>query len=152
MNSIRTTRARRYLAELSFQTADYPRASRHYRHLAKENPDRAILHARLAQARNHSGDLNGAADAYRRALQLDPEASPLHQQLARLEIGRRKFTAALPHVRFLEQRAGVDPEAHRQVAELFQLMGMAEASAAAFNRAADLDPLPHTTDPSRPVP
>ena len=145
-------RARRYLAELSFQTADYTRAARHYGHLAEENPDRAILHARLAQARNHSGDLNGAADAYRRALQRDPEALPLHRQLARLEIDRRKFSAALPHVRFVEQRAGIDPEAHRQVAELFQLMGMAEASAAAFNRAIDLGQLPHTTDPSRPVP
>ncbi len=132
-------RVRRYLAELSFRAGDYARAARHYEPLTRAAPDRAILHARLAQARSHTEDLDGAVAAYRRALQLDPEALPLHSQLARLEIHRGNHAAALPHVRLLQEGAGNDGEAHREVAEFFGQMGMAEEAEAALQRAASLE-------------
>ena len=46
---------------------------------------------------------------------------------------------ALPHVRFLEERAGIASEVHREVGEFFQQMGMTAEADAAFNRAASLE-------------
>ena len=117
------------LAAMSLDTGDYARAERHFEHLTAEEPGRAILHARLAQSRSHLGDLDGAA-AYRRALQLDPMALPLHRQLAQLELQRCNQAAALPHVRALAQQAGEDSAIHREVEEFYRRIGRVREPAA----------------------
>ena len=89
------------LAAMSLDTGDYARAERHFKHLTAEEPGRAIFHARLAQARRHLGDLDGAAAAYRRALELDRPLQRGNQQAGEVEefyrrLGRGREPAAGP--------------------------------------------------------
>ena len=89
------------LAAMSLDTGDYARAERHFKHLTAEEPERAIFHARLAQARRHLGDLDGAAAAYRRALELDRPLQRGNQQAGEVEefyrrLGRGREPAAGP--------------------------------------------------------
>ena len=129
--------------------ADDPlaRAVAEQRLLAAERPGDPRIQNDLGNLLALTGDLDGAADAYQRALALDGENATAHYNYGRLLAGRRqRFAARRQFKRALE----IDPShaaAHYHLAALYDDWGFHRAAGRWYVRAFALDPT--LADPAR---
>jgi len=75
-------------------------------------PDVAAVHAALGRARERAGDTAGAADAYDRALRLDPDLRLARRRLLRLALQSRDHGRARHEAERLVASDPRDPEHH----------------------------------------
>ena len=83
-----------------FKTNAFPEAEVIYRRLAEENPNVFILHSNLGLILFKQGKLDEAEHYLLRAIELRPNYAKSHLYLGLLYRQRRKFGAALEHLRF----------------------------------------------------
>jgi len=96
----------------------------------------------LAATAREAGRLDAAQAALDRARAMSPESAVVLRELARVEAARGAFDAAETHAR---QAVALDPgdgEAHAALGEVLAAHGRLRDAAAAFTRAADIDPRP----------
>jgi uncharacterized protein (AIM24 family) len=87
-----------------FKTNAFPEAEVIYRRLAQENPNVFILHSNLGLILFKQGKLDESEQYLLRSIELRPNYAKSHLYLGLLYRQRRKFAAALEHLRF----AGAD--------------------------------------------
>src|SRR6202171_4046851 len=87
-----------------FKTNAFPEAEVIYRRLANENPNVFILHSNLGLILFKQGKYDESETYLLRAIELRPNYAKSHLYLGLLYRQRRKFAAALEHLRF----AGAD--------------------------------------------
>jgi len=83
-----------------FKTNAFPEAEVIYRRLAQENPNVFILHSNLGLILFKQGKLDESEQYLLRAIELRPNYAKSHLYLGLLYRQRRKFSAALEHLRF----------------------------------------------------
>lgn len=83
-----------------FKTNAFPEAEVIYRRLAHENPNVFILHSNLGLILFKQGKLDESEHYLLRAIELRPNYAKSHLYLGLLYRQRRKFGAALEHLRF----------------------------------------------------
>jgi len=97
-----------------FKTNAFPEAEVIYRRLANENPNVFILHSNLGLILFKQGKLDESEHYLLRAIELRPNYAKSHLYLGLLYRQRRKFAAALEHLRF----AGADKIVREVEAEM----------------------------------
>jgi len=97
--------------------ADVTRALAVLERAAQLAPDVAAVHTALGRARERAGDAAGAAEAYDRALRLDPDERLARRRLLRLALQGRDHARARHEADRLVAGAPEDPE-HRFLAAL----------------------------------
>jgi uncharacterized protein (AIM24 family)/tetratricopeptide (TPR) repeat protein len=97
-----------------FKTNAFPEAEVIYRRLAQENPNVFILHSNLGLILFKQGKLDESEHYLLRAIELRPNYAKSHLYLGLLYRQRRKFGAALEHLRF----AGADKIVREVEAEM----------------------------------
>lgn len=83
-----------------FKTNAFPEAEVIYRRLAQENPNVFILHSNLGLILFKQGKLDESEQYLLRAIELRPNYAKSHLYLGLLYRQRRKFSAAIEHLRF----------------------------------------------------
>ncbi len=96
-------------------------AEQHYQKIVEESDDRGLALANLADARIAGGDLNGAADALRRALSWQPGKVEIYAALIPVELRLGDAAEALRLAKELQQAAPGHVTA-------YQMLGTAEAA------------------------
>lgn len=96
----------------------------------------------LAATAREAGRLDEAQAALNRAREMSPESAVVLRELARVEGVRGAFDAAETHARAAVALDPGDGEAHAVLAEVLEAHGRLREAAAAFARAAALDPRP----------
>lgn len=97
-----------------FKTNAFPEAEVIYRRLANENPNVFILHSNLGLILFKQGKYDESETYLLRAIELRPNYAKSHLYLGLLYRQRRKFAAALEHLRF----AGADKIVREVEAEM----------------------------------
>jgi uncharacterized protein (AIM24 family) len=97
-----------------FKTNAFPEAEVIYRRLAQENPNVFILHSNLGLILFKQGKLDESEQYLLRAIELRPNYAKSHLYLGLLYRQRRRFSAALEHLRF----AGADKIVREVEAEM----------------------------------
>ncbi|HXH42176.1 MAG TPA: tetratricopeptide repeat protein [Thermoanaerobaculia bacterium] len=97
-----------------FKTNAFPEAEVIYRRLAHENPNVFILHSNLGLILFKQGKLDESEQYLLRSIELRPNYAKSHLYLGLLYRQRRKFAAALEHLRF----AGADKIVREVEAEM----------------------------------
>lgn len=97
-----------------FKTNAFPEAEVIYRRLANENPNVFILHSNLGLILFKQGKYDESETYLLRAIELRPNYAKSHLYLGLLYRQRRKFAAALEHLRF----AGADKLVREVEAEM----------------------------------
>jgi uncharacterized protein (AIM24 family) len=97
-----------------FKTNAFPEAEVIYRRLAQENPNVFILHSNLGLILFKQGKLDESEQYLLRSIDLRPNYAKSHLYLGLLYRQRRKFAAALEHLRF----AGADKIVREVEAEM----------------------------------
>ncbi len=97
-----------------FKTNAFPEAEVIYRRLAQENPNVFILHSNLGLILFKQGKLDESEQYLLRAIELRPNYAKSHLYLGLLYRQRRKFGAAIEHLRF----AGADKIVREVEAEM----------------------------------
>src|SRR5579872_214239 len=82
-------------------------AAQIYRHMLEEKPDSASTAYNLALALEAGNDIQGAEDALRNAIRIDPKQAMIQAELGRLDLARGDLQAAQ---KFLEAALELDPE------------------------------------------
>jgi TolB-like protein len=122
----------------------------------EEDPGYAPAWARLARIHHVMGkylstgttdSFSKAEEAFRRALDLNPDLSLAHKLFAQLEVDRGLARDAMG--RLIERAHGTDPELLAGLVTTCRYCGLLDASVAAHQRAASLEPkirtsVPHT--------
>ena len=124
------------LGVLSRRLGDSDRAIRHLERAVAAQPTNVDWHMELGRARARSGDPSGAVEAFRAALDIDPDARPVDHEL--LDLKPWRFAARRRVARFIDEhldeiRKGAlatnrDADARPRV-YVFWAQGMANAPA-----------------------
>jgi tetratricopeptide (TPR) repeat protein len=83
----------------SFQAGDYPEAVKQLAEAVRLSPDLPGLESLYGRALLNTGDPDGAAEAFQKALAADPKDFAANLGLAQVLVARRSFETALPLVR-----------------------------------------------------
>lgn len=142
--------------QLSHDSKQWSVARDLYLRCVEEDPQFAPAWARLGRIHHVMGkylaagppnSLDLAEDAFRRALELNPELPLAHKMFAQVEVDRGRARDAMAR---LVARAGTaDPELLAGLVTTCRYCGLLDASVAAHRRAVDLEPklrtsVPHT--------
>src|SRR5262245_13905832 len=142
--------------QLSHDAKQWSAAREHYQHCVDADPGYAPAWARLGRIHHVMGkylptgtptDLAQAEVAFRRALELNPELPIAHKLYAQLEVDLGRAHDAM--VRLIERAQSADPEFFSGLVSACRYCGLLAASAAAHERARELEPkvttsVPHT--------
>ena len=142
--------------QLSHEAKNWSRAREHYRHCVEADPGYAPAWARLGRLQHvmgkylptgAPGDLAEAEQAFRRALELNPELTLAHKLLAQLEVDLGRCRDAM--ARLIARAPSADAELMAGLVSACRYCGLLGASVAAHARARDLEPgiatsVPHT--------
>jgi TolB-like protein/tetratricopeptide (TPR) repeat protein len=142
--------------QLSHEAKNWPRAREHYRHCVEVDPGYAPAWARLGRLQHVMGkylptgapaDLADAEQAFRRALELNPDLTLTHKLFAQLEVDLGRCRDAM--ARLIARATSADAELMAGLVSACRYCGLLEASLAAHARARELEPgiatsVPHT--------
>jgi DNA-binding winged helix-turn-helix (wHTH) protein/tetratricopeptide (TPR) repeat protein len=140
--------------QLSYDSKQWSIARDLYLQSVEEDPGYAPAWARLGRIHHVMGKYlpNGtresqaqAEDAFRRALELNPDLTLAHKLLAQLEVDQGRAHDAM--VRLVGRARAADPELLAGLVSACRYCGLLEASAAAHTRAIELEPTARTSVP-----
>ncbi len=118
--------ARACLRGDTYRLADADWALQTWREREPDNPMALLLRGRLDQERYADAD---AADAYRRALEIDPELDDARDRLTRLLLETNQPAEALPHLEYLHRRRPDDAAISARLAQGMDLAGRQDEAA-----------------------
>ena len=130
----------------SDMTNDLRRAAQSYRALLRQQPASAWQASRLwlALARSHEylGEWNEAADNYRRSLQYQKNTASTWERIMEMEIARSRVEASEAACReWLKARAAGERLRQRELARLYERLGVKNVAAETYARASEHMPL-----------
>ncbi len=142
--------------QLSYDSKQWAVARDLYVRSVEEDPRFAPAWARLGRIHHVMGkyltpelrtSLDRAEEAFRRALELNPDLSITHKLYAQLEVDRGRARDAM--ARLIERAQTADPELLAGLVTTCRYCGLLDASMAAHGRALSLEPkirtsVPHT--------
>lgn len=135
---IRLGIARAWLASGSDERRDLDRAAQVLARAAEMAPDVPQVHAALGRAREKRGDLTLAAEAYDRALRLDPAYRYARRRMLRLALQTRDFSRARHDAERLVADAPEVPEHHFLAALVADREGREDEARRAYRKAIDV--------------
>jgi tetratricopeptide (TPR) repeat protein len=121
-------------------TNDFDGASREVAAALEEFPDYALAHAFNGLIYLQGGEDGRARDELEIARRLEPGLQKLTVWFAMLELETGNTPEALRYARQALTQAGLDPQAHIQIAQVFRQAGDFEAMRRAARRAVELTP------------
>ena len=125
------------LAELQLKRRKFKRASRHLAAALQHAPDEARYHYHMATALAHDsdGDLERAAEHYRRSLELDPEPVKCQVEYGLLQVRLGQTEEGLDRLRRGVEQAPANVDAVAKLAKGLRLAGRTEEAVAALRSA-----------------
>ncbi|MCA9532124.1 MAG: hypothetical protein KC593_00535 [Myxococcales bacterium] len=121
-------------------TNDFDGAGREVAAALEEFPDYALAHAFNGLIYLQGGEQERARDELENARRLEPGLQKLSVWFAMLELESGNVPEALRHARQALTQAGLDPQAHIQIAQVFRQAGDFDAMRSAARRAVELTP------------
>jgi tetratricopeptide (TPR) repeat protein len=125
------------LAELHLKRRKFKRARRHLAAALQHAPDGAIYHYNMATAfaNDRDGDLERAADHYRRSLELNPEQVKCQYEYGLLQVRLGETEEGLGRLRKAVEQAPADADAVAKLTKGLRLAGRTEEAGAALRAA-----------------
>ncbi len=125
------------LAEVHLKRRKFKRARRHLAAALQHAPEEARYHYLMATALVHDvdGDLERAADHYRRSLELDPEPVKCQSEYGLLQVRLGQTEEGLERLRGAVDQAPADADAVAKLAKGLRLSGRSEEAGAALRAA-----------------
>jgi tetratricopeptide (TPR) repeat protein len=122
------------LAELQLKRRKFGRARRHLAAALQHSPDDARYHYWMASALVHDtdGDLDRAADHYRRSLELDPGQTKCRSEYGLVMVRLGQTELGLELLRQAVEQAPDDADATAKLAKGLRLLGRGAEAAAAL--------------------
>lgn len=105
--------------------------------LVKRSPRSATYHQLLGQARQATGDTQGARAAFDEAVRQDPESRGAQVLLARMDVAEEAFDAAQRRLTALLARNERDVEVQSELAAMFDRKGQADEAQRWLEKAVD---------------
>src|SRR6185369_2398188 len=102
--------------------------------------DDPLVRLNLGSALEERGDISGAVEQYRRALELDPSRHEIYNNLGKLLAAQGRFEDALPYCRDAVRLAPKSPVAHFGLGVVLNRLGQPDAALAEFLEAVSLEP------------
>ncbi len=121
-------------------TNDFDGASREIATALEEFPDYALAHAFNGLIYLQGGDDERARDELENARRLEPNMQKLTVWFAMLELESGNVEEAIGYARQAMSQAGLDPQAHIQIAQVFRQANDFDAMRTAARRAVELTP------------
>ncbi|MBK8589379.1 MAG: tetratricopeptide repeat protein [Sandaracinaceae bacterium] len=121
-------------------TNDFDGASREIATALEEFPDYALAHAFNGLIYLQGGEDERARDELETARRLEPGLQKLTVWFAMLELESGNIPEAIGHARTAMSQAGLDPQAHIQIAQVFRQAGDFDSMRVAARRAVELTP------------
>lgn len=106
----------------------------------EKDPDVWMAWMSMGDLRLRRGDGVGAAEAYRRALELEPEEARIHRSLGRVLGMTGRPVEGLQHLRDAVRLDPDAPGAHNDLGAALQILGRADAAEAAYRKALEIEP------------
>lgn len=125
------------LAELQLKRRKFKRARRHLAAALQHAPDEARYHYHMATALAHDsdGDLERAAEHYRRSLELDPTPVKCQYEYGLLQVRLGETEEGLDRLRRAVEQAPADVDAVAKLAKGLRLSGRTDEAGAALRAA-----------------
>lgn len=136
--SWRTHNALGILADLR---QEFDEALGHYEHALADTPENPVVLNNLGYSRYLAADWEGAHQALRRALRIDPDYDRAWRNLGLVHIRQRNYDDALDAVR----RSGTEAEAYNDVGYVSMLEGRYSEAVEFFQKAMRLSPTFYVT-------
>jgi tetratricopeptide (TPR) repeat protein len=113
----------------------------------QDRPPYAISIIKLGITLQETGDIQGAIDAFRRAMDIPQELIEQHYRLGLLYTDRRRFEEAVREMEITEEEEGEPIEVRASLALSLQHMGLMDRAAAAWRSLTRMPP-PESSAPA----
>lgn len=130
------------LGQIQIASGDLNLAMSTYAKLAKNQPNSALPHMRMAEIHTNQRNTTAAIQSLRRAIAVSPELAPALQMLVVMELNAGQVKEALAVARSAQQKFKGSPFGHALEGDLWASQKNWDSAASAYRRGLDLLPAP----------